>query len=157
MNRAGIYEYRSPEPDSCSCIGKALQVEADSHEQRLHEKARKGTNERVGMRVADHLHRRELVLDREESCNRVVVDYRLAHSPDEDDDVDDCDFLDVDVYVPADEREKVGDSAERDHKYGSDNALISDNDYCIRLALGIPIAEIRTHIDIPLYNKQPSL
>lgn len=145
MNRAGIYECRSHEQDSCSWIGQALQIEADSYEQGLHKEARKGTNEGVRMRVADHLPRCELVLNREESCNGVVVDDGLAHGPNEDDDVYDCDFLDVDVHVFADEREEVGDSAERDHKYGSDHALVGYDDYCIRLAFGIPIAEIHTH------------
>lgn len=67
------------------------------------------------MRVANHLHRCELVLKGEESRNRIVVYDGLAYCPDEDDDVYDCNFLDVDVHVFADEGEKVGDSAEGDH------------------------------------------
>lgn len=57
----------------------------------------------------------------------------------------DCDFLDVNSHVFANKGEKVGDSAESDHEYGSNHALIGDYDYCIRLTLGVPIAKIYTH------------
>lgn len=57
----------------------------------------------------------------------------------------DCDFLDVDVHVFADEGDKVGDSADGDHQYSSDHALIGDNDYCICFAFGVPIAEIHPY------------